>query len=324
MKLVVSPMAGVTDAPFRKLAISHGADYAISEMITSQTALWVTPKTQQRLKLNQNEPFNVIQIAGASPDIIVDAATTCLKLKKPDAFEINMGCPAKKVCNVLAGSALLRNPQLVNEILLAIVKAVKIPVFLKTRLGWDHGNENILDIAIMAQDIGIKSLAIHGRTRMDMYNGEARYDLIAKVKKMLSIPVFANGDINSPEKALAVLELTNANGLYIGRGALGKPWLFQQIKDYIANGKYDNLPDKNYLIDLMLEHIRNIHEHYGNITGIKFARKHFKWYLQANPSIFTDQHQSLFSKFSILENCDNQLEYVDSLKIVDRFTTFFI
>lgn len=325
MQLVVSPMAGVTDSPFRELAIRNGADYGISEMITSQTHLWDSNKTRQRLKNSAaGKSKSIIQIAGASPDVIAEATVACSKLNFLDAIEINMGCPAKKVCNVLAGSALLRDSKLVENILYAAVNSVQTPIFLKTRLGWDHDNRNITDIALIAENSGIKSLAIHGRTRADMYNGEASYDLIAKVKKLVSIPVFANGDINTPEKAAMVIDLINPDGLYIGRGALGKPWLFQQVKDYLAYGKYYQVDDINCLVELILQHIQAIHEHYGEVQGVRFARKHFKWYLEANTVFFDNQHKSIFQRFSQIESADLQLEYITNIRHQNHSQIFFI
>ncbi|MDD3267016.1 MAG: tRNA dihydrouridine synthase DusB [Burkholderiales bacterium] len=309
LKLVVSPMAGVTDAPFRHIAIKYGADYGISEMITSQIELWDSQKTQQRLKSNFTEPLKIIQIAGASPDVITDAAKLCEK-QNIDAIEINMGCPAKKVCNVLAGSALLRDEKLVEDILLAVVSSVSVPVFLKTRLGWDHDNKNIMKIAQLAELSGIKSLAIHGRTRSDMYNGDASFDLIREVIRNSTIPVFANGDITSAEKAIDILDYTNASGLYIGRGALGKPWLFMDIKNYISGLQLvEKTPDEILLI--MNEHIPLIHDHYGDYMGVRFARKHVKWYLQANKNILSNLKIS-FESFSKLETCEEQLAILQS------------
>lgn len=309
-KLVISPMAGVTDAPFRDIARQCGADYGISEMITSQTKLWGNRKTKFRLRSHFVEKPKIIQISGASPEYVYEAAASCLGLGV-DAIEINMGCPAKKVCNVLAGSALLKDEALVAKILRAAVDAVDIPIYLKTRLGWDHNNKNILTIAQMAQDIGVKSIAIHGRTRSDFYTGEADFALIAEVKRRLQIPVFANGDIISPEKALQVMQQTDADGLYIGRGALGKPWLFQQIKDYFATGYYAT-PDKDFIIELMLQHIELIHQHYGEVLGVRYARKHFKWYLQANLSILGDI-TALFDVFAKIEGVDEQLAFIERL-----------
>lgn len=304
-------MAGVTDAPFRDIAIQCGADYGVSEMVTSQTNLWQSKKTQPRLKSHFVEKPKIIQIAGASADVIRDAAIASQALHA-DAIEINMGCPAKKVCNVLAGSALLQNEKLVAEILTSAVNAVEIPVYLKTRLGWDHQTKNILRIAQLAEDCGIQGLAIHGRTRSDFYNGHAEYDLIAQVKQLVKIKVFANGDIVTPEKAAEVLRLTRVDGLYIGRGALGKPWLFQQIRDYLGTGYYQEY-DKEFILSYMLQHLNLIHQHYDGIAGVRFARKHIKWYLQANIAVF-GVAETIFEEFAGLDNCESQVEYLTSLQ----------
>lgn len=303
-------MAGVTDAPFRDIAIQCGADYGISEMVTSQIELWSSNKTQARLKSHFVENPKIIQITGASPDVIVQAAIAAQGLGA-HAVEINMGCPAKKVCNVLAGSALLRDEKLVIEILSAAVKAVNIPVYLKTRLGWDHQNKNILDIARFAEECGIQSLAIHGRTRSDFYNGNAEYDLIALVKQNSKIKIFANGDITTPEKAAEVLKLTGSDGLYIGRGALGKPWLFQQVRDYLLTGNYQSY-DKEFILNQMRRHLGLIHQHYAGIAGVRFARKHIKWYLKANADIF-GAVEPIFEQFSTLETSALQMNFVDGL-----------
>lgn len=305
-KLVVSPMAGVTDAPFRHVAIQNGADYGISEMITSQTHLWDSQKTQNRLKVETGDNSErIIQIAGTNPQEIANAAKLCADAGAV-AIEINMGCPAKKVCNVLAGSALLKDEPLVTSILDAAVKAVSIPIYLKTRLGWDQQNKNILTIAKIAEDAGIRSLAIHGRTRADMYKGEANFELIAQVKQVLSIPVFANGDITTPQQARQVLEYTSADGLYIGRGALGQPWLFQQIKDYIAGQSVEVYTDER-IKQIISAHITSIHHHYGDYMGVRFARKHLKWYMAANPELFAAVTAS-FEQFSCLESPTEQLD----------------
>ena len=244
-------------------------------------------------------------------DVIRDAAIASQALHA-DAIEINMGCPAKKVCNVLAGSALLQNEKLVAEILTSAVNAVEIPVYLKTRLGWDHQTKNILRIAQLAEDCGIQGLAIHGRTRSDFYNGHAEYDLITQVKQLVKIKIFANGDIVTPEKAAEVLRLTGVDGLYIGRGALGKPWLFQQISDYLGTGHYQEY-DKNFILSYMLQHLNLIHQHYDGLTGVRFARKHIKWYLQANIAVF-GVAETIFEEFSSLDNCESQVEYLTSLQ----------
>lgn len=303
-------MAGVTDAPFRDIAIQCGADYGVSEMVTSQTNLWQSKKTQPRLKSHFIEHPKIIQIAGASADVIRDAAIASQELHA-DAIEINMGCPAKKVCNVLAGSALLQNEKLVAEILTSAVNAVEIPVYLKTRLGWDHQTKNILRIAQLAEDCGIQALAIHGRTRSDFYNGHAEYGLIAQVKHAAKIKVFANGDITTAEKACEVLQITGCDGLYIGRGALGKPWLFQHIRDYLGTGHYQEY-DKEFILSYMLQHLNLIHQHYAGIAGVRFARKHIKWYLQENRLVFGDA-VSIFEKFAQLDSAALQLEFIAQL-----------
>ena len=303
-------MAGVTDAPFRYLATKLGADYAISEMITSQTHLWQSNKTTRRLKSNFIETPKIIQIGGASPDVVADGARACAEDAGADIVEINMGCPAKKVCNVLAGSALLRDEKLVADILTAAVSAVKIPVYLKTRLGWDNDNKNILTIAKIAEESGIQSLAIHGRTRCDYYNGSASYNLIAEAKANSKIPVFANGDIDTPAKALDVWKLTQTDGLYIGRGALGQPWLFQQTKDYIQSGSFKQ-PDLEFILNLMLEHTELIHQHYGDVLGVRIARKHIKWYLEANANLFSER-ETKFAHFAQIESTSEQLTYLST------------
>jgi tRNA-dihydrouridine synthase B len=303
-------MAGVTDAPFRYLATKLGADYAISEMITSQTHLWQSNKTTRRLKSNFIETPKIIQIGGASPDVVADGARACAEDAGADIIEINMGCPAKKVCNVLAGSALLRDEKLVADILATAVSAVKIPVYLKTRLGWDNDNKNILTIAKIAEESGIQSLTIHGRTRCDYYNGSASYNLIAEAKANSKIPVFANGDIDTPAKALEVWKLTQTDGLYIGRGALGQPWLFQQIKDYIQSGSFKQ-PDLEFILNLMLEHTELIHQHYGDVLGVRIARKHIKWYLEANANLFSER-ETKFAHFAQIESTSEQLTYLSS------------
>jgi tRNA-dihydrouridine synthase B len=303
-------MAGVTDAPFRHLATKLGADYAISEMITSQTHLWQSNKTTRRLKSNFIETPKIIQIGGASPEVVADGARACAEEAGADIIEINMGCPAKKVCNVLAGSALLRDEKLVASILSAAVSAVKIPVYLKTRLGWDNDNKNILTIAKIAEESGIQSLTIHGRTRCDYYNGSASYNLIAEAKANSKIPVFANGDIDTPAKALEVWKLTQTDGLYIGRGALGQPWLFQQIKDYIQSGSFKQ-PDLEFILNLMLEHTELIHQHYGDVLGVRIARKHIKWYLEANANLFSER-ETKFAHFAQIETTSEQLTYLST------------
>lgn len=271
-------MAGITDAPFRHISRKYGADFTISEMLTAQTNLWGSAKSQQRLHDNfaHDDKNKIIQIAGASEDVIADAVTHCQSIGA-SAIEINMGCPAKKVCNVLAGSALLKDEKLVANILKSAVAASQIPIMLKTRLGWDDKQQNILTIAKIAEDCGVTSLTIHGRNRCDLYNGEARYELIAQAKQQLSIPVFANGDLTTPEKVKQVLDFTGADGAYIGRGTLGQPWIFTQIKEYLATGSYSAVSTQNKYTTI-LEHLNYIYKHYGETMGYRIARKHIKWY----------------------------------------------
>jgi len=273
-------MAGITDAPFRHISRKYGADLTISEMLTAQTNLWGSAKSQQRLHdaFAHDDKHKIIQIAGASVDVIADAVMHCQSMGA-SAIEINMGCPAKKVCNVLAGSALLKDEKLVANILKSAVTTAQIPVMLKTRLGWDDNQQNILTIAKIAEDCGITSLTIHGRNRCDLYNGEARYELIAKAKQQLSIPVFANGDLTTPEKVKQVLDYTGADGVYIGRATLGQPWIFKQIKEYLATGSYSEISSHNKYTTI-LEHLRYIYQHYGETMGHRIARKHIKWYWQ--------------------------------------------
>lgn len=315
-QLVISPMAGISDAPFRCMALQHGADYGVFEMLTAQTKLWNTPKTKHRLKVVFSEPKRILQIAGAGTDVIREAVLSCIPLGL-DAIEINMGCPAKKVCNVLAGSALLRDEALVVDILRVAVKYSAVPIFLKTRLGWDHNNKNILVIGQIAQDCGVESLTIHGRTRSDLYNNAASFDLIAQVKGQLDIPVFANGDITTPEKAKFVLDYTKADGLYIGRGALGKPWLFAQIKSYLATGSYSEYTDIAQIMGLILQHLGLIYNHYGECQGVRIARKHIKWYLQSNPHLFANLLIN-FIEFSRLEYTTEQIQYLQKISYKEK------
>ncbi len=309
--IVLSPMAGITDAPFRHIARLYKADYTISEMISSKIELWQSSKTRYRLQDNYNQnSFKITQIAGGTPKMIAEAAIKCEEFGS-DILEINMGCPAKKVCNVLAGSALLRDEKLVKNILTKAAESVSIPVTLKTRLGWDHSNYNILSIAKIAEDVGIKAITIHGRTRFDMYNGEASYDLIKAVKQNLTIPVFANGDITSPEKAKYVLEYTNADGIYIGRASLGKPWIFSQIKDYLATGIYQD--DTHYLnLQLLTLHLNLLYEHYGEFMGTKIAKKHIKWYFK-NLAKKSNQLELALSEFNLSESMNQQIDIVSDI-----------
>ena len=248
-----------------------------SEMTTADISLWNTPKSRHRLDLDLDAEPVAVQIAGSEPGQLATAAVACVR-RGAQIIDINMGCPAKKVCRKLAGSALLQDEKLVADILDAVVRAVDVPVTLKFRTGWDSGHRNALEIARIAEDSGVKTLAIHGRTRACRYNGEAEYETIAAVKQSVSIPVIANGDITTLEKSLEVLRLTNADGLMIGRGAQGRPWIFRELAA-LANPAAENTElEKIELRDIMIGHLDELHRFYGEVTGVRVARKHLTWY----------------------------------------------
>ena len=277
---VLAPMAGVTDTPFRKLCRQFGAGMTTSEMTTADTSLWQTAKSRHRLDLDLDAEPVAVQIAGSEPDQLATAARACVE-RGAQIIDINMGCPAKKVCKRLAGSALLRDEKLVENILATVVTAVDVPVTLKIRTGWDPENKNGVEIARIAEQCGIQALAIHGRTRACRYHGQAEYDTIARIKETISIPVIANGDITSIEKSLEVLRVTNADGLMIGRGAQGRPWIFQELMNGLQNRSVFAPLAKNQLRDIMLGHLEDMHRFYGESTGIRVARKHLTWYCQS-------------------------------------------
>jgi tRNA-dihydrouridine synthase B len=270
-------MAGVTDLPFRQLCKQLGAGMAVSEMVSSNSLLWGSKKTQRRADHSGEIEPKSVQIMGTEPTLMAEAARYNAD-RGAQIIDINMGCPAKKVCNVLAGSALLQDETLVGQILDAVVDAVDIPVTLKIRTGWDQNNRNAVTIGTIAESAGIQSLAIHGRTRADQYKGDAEYDTIAEVKQKLSIPVIANGDITTPEKARFVLDYTGADAVMIGRAAQGRPWIFREIDYYLRTGKILPEPDLDEVRDILLGHLKNLYNFYGEFTGIRMARKHISWY----------------------------------------------
>ena len=276
-KLILAPMAGVTDLPFRKLCRSLGAGMAVSEMVSSNSLLWGSDKTKRRASHDGETDPKSVQIMGTEPAMMAEAAKYNVDTGA-QLIDINMGCPAKKVCNVLAGSALMKDEKLVGEILSAVVEAVDIPVTLKIRTGWDHQSRNALNIARIAEDAGIQSLAIHGRTRADQYRGDAEYDTIADVKSRIAIPVVANGDIKTPEKAKFVLDYTKADAVMIGRAAQGRPWIFREIEHYLNTGEHLPEPTVTEIRDIMLGHLDNLYAFYGEFTGVRVARKHISWY----------------------------------------------
>lgn len=277
--VILAPMAGVSDRPFRTLCRRFGADYAVAEMVTSDERLWHTDKTRARLDLQGEATPRVIQIAGADPRMMADAARRAAQLGA-DIIDINMGCPAKKVCNRAAGSALLRDEALVANILAAVCAAVSIPVTLKIRTGWSPTERNGVRIARIAEAAGVQALTVHGRTRACAYREAAEYTTIAAIKRAVRIPVIANGDITSPARAAEVLALTGADGLMIGRAAQGNPWLFAAIKAARAGRRW-SAPPLNERIAVMQEHLQGLHDHYGASAGLRIARKHLGWYFDA-------------------------------------------
>jgi tRNA-dihydrouridine synthase B len=280
--LFVAPMAGVTDRPFRQLCKRLGAGYAVSEMVASNAQLWKSEKTMRRANhTGEVEPI-AVQIAGADPAMMAEAARYNVA-NGAQIIDINMGCPAKKVCNVAAGSALLQNEPLVVQIVEAVVGAVgvgpdAVPVTLKIRTGWDRAHKNAVRVARLAQDAGISMLTVHGRTRADLYHGEAEYETIASVKDAVGIPVVANGDIDTPAKARAVLAATGADAIMIGRAAQGRPWLFREIAHFLETGELLPPPRIAEIRQVMNEHLEDHYAFYGEFTGVRTARKHIGWY----------------------------------------------
>lgn len=277
----LAPMAGVTDRPFRQLCRSLGAGLVVSEMVTSEPHLRNSRKTQLRMDHSgEAEPISV-QIAGTEPAKMADAARFNVD-NGAQIIDINMGCPAKKVCNVAAGSALMKDEKRVAEILKAVVAAVDNPVTLKIRTGWDHSNRNALNIARIAEDSGIQMLSMHGRTRVDAYQGAAEYDTMAEVKQQISIPLVANGDISSAEKAQQVLHYTGADAVMIGRAAQGRPWIFREINHYLQNGELLAPPSQQEVSMILQNHLTNLYAFYGEQRGVRIARKHIGWYCKSH------------------------------------------
>src|SRR4051812_8054611 len=280
--LIVAPMAGVTDRPFRQLCKRLGAGMAVSEMVASNSLLWGSEKTLRRGNHEGEVEPKVIQIAGADPAMMAEAARYNVDAGA-QIIDINMGCPAKKVCNVYAGSALLQDEPLVARILSAVVGAVCVPVTLKIRTGWNRDNRNGVRIAKIAEDSGIAALAVHGRTRADLYEGDAEYDTIAAIKQAVTIPVLANGDIETPQKAKFVLEYTKCDGLLIGRSAQGRPWIFREIAHFLATGEILRAPDAAEVREILCGHLEALYAFYGEQQGVRIARKHLGWYAKDRP-----------------------------------------
>ena len=304
--VVLAPMAGVTDRPFRQLCRRLGAGLVVSEMVTSDIKLWNSRKSQTRLNHDgEAEPISV-QIAGGDPEMMAQAARLNAE-NGAQIIDINMGCPAKKVCNKAAGSALMKDEGLVEAILAAVVESVDIPVTLKMRTGWSPEHKNAPRIAEMAERIGIQALAIHGRTRSCGYKGDVEYDTIKAIKQNASIPVLANGDITSAEQAKAVLDYTGADGVMLGRAAQGRPWIFREIRHYLETGQHLAEPDLREVRQILVDHLRELHEFYGEYLGVRIARKHVGWYLQAH-----DHSKDVRRQFNQLETPEEQLTLINS------------
>ncbi len=281
-QLILAPMAGVTDRPFRQLCRRLGAGLAVSEMVTADTSLWGSKKSLRRLDHQGETGVVAVQIVGTDPQKMAMAARINVD-RGADIIDINMGCPAKKVCRVAAGSALMRDEKLVGEILQATVGAVDVPVTLKIRTGWDHQQRNAVKIASIAEQSGVAAVAIHGRTRADRFTGEAEYDTIREAKQQLSIPVIANGDIDSPQKAKQVLAQTGADAIMIGRAAQGRPWIFEEIHHYLQTGHLVPARSSQWICSILLEHLEELYRHYGTQHGVQIARKHIGWYSRSQP-----------------------------------------
>jgi tRNA-dihydrouridine synthase B len=299
--VVLAPMAGVTDRPFRMLCRRFGAGLAASEMLTADVALWDTPKSRRRMDHSGEPSPRVVQIAGFDPRMMAEAARRNVDAGA-EIIDINMGCPAKKVCNRLAGSALLKDESLVAEILQEVVDAVPVPVTLKTRTGWDRDNKNGLRVARIAEDCGIQALAIHGRTRADMYQGNAEHETVRRIKAAIKIPVFANGDVDSPRRAREILETTGCDGIMIGRAAQGRPWIFDEVNFFLREGRLreDLAPEK--VRDIMRAHLEDLYSFYGDDTGVRVARKHLSWYFRQHPG-----QEALRDRLVRIETPDEQL-----------------
>jgi len=305
--LFVAPMAGVTDRPFRQLCKKLGAGLAVSEMVTSNALLYATEKTRRRTDHTGEVAPISVQIAGADPAMMAEAARHNVD-HGAQIIDINMGCPAKKVCNVAAGSALMRDEALIGRILDAVVAAVPdTPVTLKFRTGWSRENRNALNVARIAEAAGIRMIAIHGRTREDKYMGEAEYDTIALVKSRVGIPVIANGDIDGARKARKVLDLTGADGLMIGRAAQGRPWIFREIEHFLATGEELAAPEVSEIHRVCREHLLDLYEFYGEEGGVRIARKHIAWYTKGLVGAH-DFRQSM----NTLPTVDLQLAAIDA------------
>ena len=314
---VLAPMAGVTDLPFRRLCRKMGAGLVVSEMVAADPNTWSTRKSRLRVQFGDEPAPRSVQIAGYDPQMMAEAALFNVQLGA-EIIDINMGCPAKKVCKRAAGSALLQNPELVERILTAVVSAVDVPVTLKIRTGWDRQNRNAETIARIAEDSGIAALAVHGRTKACRFVGEVEYDTIAKVVDAVSIPVLANGDITDPQRAVSVLKHTGAAAVMIGRAAQGNPWIFNQINHFLKYDQPLSPPSMEECSQVMSEHLLALHEFYGETGGVRISRKHIGWYINSLPGgkeftrVFntletTEQQRHFLQSFFLDLNCEEQV-----------------
>lgn len=302
--LILAPMAGVTDRPFRQLCKKLGAGLAVTEMVGSTSYVRGSEKTKRRANHDGETTPISVQIVGADPKMMAETAKMNADLGA-NIIDINMGCPAKKVCNMASGSALLRHEDLVKNILDSVVGAVDIPVTLKIRTGWDSDNKNGVKIAKIAEEAGIQALSVHGRTRSCFFKGEAEYDTIKQIKESINIPVIANGDICTPEKAKFVLEYTKADGVMVGRAAQGRPWIFYEIEHYLKTGEKASEKTTQEVFDILQNHLENLYSFYGEFTGVRMARKHVSWYSKA-------QHGSakFRNEFNKLESAGEQKKHI--------------
>lgn len=305
--VILAPMAGVTDRPFRTLCKRLNAGMVVSEMVSSRPELLQTPKNQLRMNHIGEASPRIVQIAGGEAKLMADCAKYNVD-NGAEIIDINMGCPAKKVCNRAAGSALLKDEALVKEILHTVVNAVNVPVTLKIRTGWDRANKNGIKIAHIAESEGIQALAVHGRTRADRYKGNAEYDTIAAIKSAVSIPIIANGDIDTPEKAKYVLSYTKADAVMVGRAAQGYPWIFREIDTFLKTGNLAQPPSQAEIKATFIDHITQLHDFYGEQLGVRIARKHIAWFSKCHTALAASRHV-----FNTLDTTQHQLAFLQAL-----------
>lgn len=306
-RVIVAPMAGVTDRPFRQLCKRLGAGYAVSEMAASNPALWQSVKTARRINHDGESEPRSVQIAGGDADMMAQAAAFNVS-RGAQIIDINMGCPAKKVCNIAAGSALMSNPDHAVRIIEAVVGAVNVPVTLKIRTGPSRSQTNALQIALAAEQAGIQMIAVHGRSRACGFKGQAEHNTVTEIKSRLRIPVVANGDINTPQQAKAVLDQTGADAVMIGRAAQGRPWIFREISYFLETGKVLPPPDADEVRNVLHAHLLDHYAFHGEFTGVRTARKHVGWYVAS-----LDNAKEFLASFYTIETAAEQLASLDAL-----------